>query len=117
MELLPRVGRSLAFARDDGEIVVLSEAKDLLDGVTAKSREVPRFARDDGEIVVLSEAKDLLDGVTAKSREVLRFCSVRQFVVASISYLRDKMLRNNFLQLFIDTFNSRLQLFNLISTC
>ncbi|SJZ98170.1 hypothetical protein SAMN02745128_01644 [Legionella maceachernii] len=43
MELLPRVGRSLAFARDDGGIVVLSEAKDLLGGVTAKSREVLRF--------------------------------------------------------------------------
>ncbi|SJZ98202.1 hypothetical protein [Legionella maceachernii] len=64
MELLPRVGRSLAFARDDGGFVVLSEAKDLLGGVTAKSREVLRFAQDDGGIVVI-----------AKSREVPRFCS------------------------------------------
>ncbi|SUP01268.1 hypothetical protein [Legionella maceachernii] len=73
MELLPRVGRSFALLRMTVScVVVLSEAKDLLGGVSAKSREVPRFARDDSCVVVLSEAKDLLGGVTAKSWEVPR---------------------------------------------
>ncbi|WP_160158657.1 hypothetical protein [Legionella maceachernii] len=42
--------RSLAFARDDSCVVVLSEAKDLPESYS-QGREVPRFARDE---VVLS---------------------------------------------------------------
>ncbi|SUO98697.1 Uncharacterised protein [Legionella maceachernii] len=37
MELLPRVGRSFAFAQDDSVIVVPNVVRDLLDGVIAKS--------------------------------------------------------------------------------
>ncbi|WP_160158640.1 hypothetical protein [Legionella maceachernii] len=43
MELLPRVGRSFAFAQDDDDIVVPNVVRDLLVGVTAKSREVLSF--------------------------------------------------------------------------
>ncbi|KTD23505.1 hypothetical protein [Legionella maceachernii] len=61
---LPRVWRSLAFARDDKGGVVLSEAKDLLDGAPAKSREVLRFAQDDevqggSPILLASQARSL----------------------------------------------------------
>ncbi|SJZ70467.1 Uncharacterised protein [Legionella maceachernii] len=41
--LLPRVRRSLAFARDDSCVVVLSEAKDLLGWGYCQESEVPRF--------------------------------------------------------------------------
>ncbi|SKA30379.1 hypothetical protein, partial [Legionella maceachernii] len=69
---------SVEACRSDSGIVVLSEAKDLLNRVTVKSREVLRVAQDDGGycrpdggVVVLSVVRDLLGGVIAKSWEVL----------------------------------------------
>ncbi|SUP03792.1 hypothetical protein [Legionella maceachernii] len=73
-ELLPRVGR-LRVAQDDNDFVVPNVVRDLLDGVTAKSREVLRFAQDDGGVVVPNVVRDFLDGVTAKSRETVNYQS------------------------------------------
>ena len=89
MGLLPRVGRSFAFAQDDGGVVVPNVVRDLLGGVTAKSREVLRFAQDDGGVVVPNVVRDLPDGVIAKSREVLRVAQDDSILLSMGSSLRD----------------------------